>query len=157
VSPLWRFGSLMKRVKKYYYLMTPRLFPLFFYFFDNSFIHLVVILVFTYLTKSLGKNWGIVAKDTFSYLRQVKKWEFSISGWGLRECRCQHLDARKKCRQMGYNIEDVDPTYWGVLPLQKMKEPWQCEICGCCEPQGLQGWFPIGGDHPFSPILYVTS
>jgi hypothetical protein len=34
---------------------------------------------------------------------------------------------------------------------------WQHEICACCQPQDLQGWFIEGGVLPFNSIFYVTS
>ncbi len=103
----------MKGVKKYCYMVAARLFLLFFYYFDNSFIHSIVILIFTCSTKSLGRNW---------------------IQWGLWKCKFWHLDVRQRCKQMGYRTKDGNPTYWMVLLIREMERPWQCEKCACCEP-----------------------
>jgi hypothetical protein len=58
---------------------------------------------------------------------------------------------------MGYKVEGGNPINWVVLLIQEMKGPLQHEICTCCEPQGLQGWYVIGGGLSFSPILNVAS
>jgi hypothetical protein len=67
------------------------------------------------------------------------------------------LDARQRCRKMGYTTKDGNPTNWVLLPIWKMVGPWLHEICTCCEPQSLQGWFIEGGDICFNPILDIES
>jgi hypothetical protein len=63
----------------------------------------------------------------------------------------------KEVDMWGYWANNGNATYWMVLPIQKMEGPWQCEICACCQPQGLQGWSIAGGGLPFITIIYVAS
>jgi hypothetical protein len=56
-----------------------------------------------------------------------------------------------------YWTNDGNATYWMVLPIWKLEGPWQCEMCTCCQPQGLQGWSTTCDGLLFNAIFYIIN
>lgn len=73
-----------EKVKKYCYLVASISSPLFFYYFNNSFVHAIMIFVLTCLTKSLGRNQGIMSiEDYKNVVIGIWMLDKDVDKWGI--------------------------------------------------------------------------